>query len=197
MLNKGKKPKKSRNSAGERFALLAGAGEQVFHTKDLANLWGIRNSHTLYMTLSRYVAAGLMFRVHKGLYSINHPSNIDPYLLGLKALHSPGYISCESVLFNEGVINQTPHEITLVSDLSKRFAVAGQHFRSRKLRNSFLFNEAGIVTKNSVRIATLPRAIADTLYFNPKKYFDASSTKIINMAEVRDMATRIGYSISA
>ena len=68
-----------------RFAALAQLGEVVFHTDDLANLWRITNKNTLYTTIKRYVAQGLLFRIHKGFYALKNPKDIDPLLLGVKA----------------------------------------------------------------------------------------------------------------
>ncbi len=163
---------KKRGSTGERFARLAGMGESVFHVGDLANLWGIRNPNTLHTTLSRYVRAGLLHRVHRGLYATKDSGEIHPYLLGIKALHAQAYVSCESVLFDHGVINQPPREITLVSHVSKRFAIGGVHYRSRKMAVARLLDSTGIEMKDGVRIATISRARDDMRYFYPKKYFD-------------------------
>lgn len=183
-----------RDSAGERFALLAAMGEQVFHADDLANLWRIRKAATLHMTLSRYVAQGLLHRIQKGLYSLKPPCDLSPYLIGLKALHGPAYISGETVLFEAGVINQPPRSITINSSMSKQFQLAGNEYRSRQLAAPFLFNAAGINYKNGVRIAELPRAVADTLYFNPKKHFDAPT--IVPWGAVRDAVQTVGYPLS-
>lgn len=187
------KRKNTRDSAGDRFSRLATLGESVFHARDLANLWNIRNPQTLHTTLSRYVTSGLLHRIHKGLYSLHQSANIDPRLLGVKALHTPAYVSCESVLFDYGIINQPPQEITLVSGVSKRFTIAHHRFRSRKLRDHFLMNDVGITTQHGVRVASLPRALADMLYFYPKKYFDAP--KRIRWGEVRTIADAIGYAL--
>lgn len=181
----------TRDSQGERFSRLAAMGEQVFHAGDLANLWNIRNSSTLHMTLSRYVGHGLLYRIQNGLYSIKNPSDLDPRLVGLKVLHGPAYVSCETILFDAGIINQPPHVISIVSGVSRQFALTGNHFRSRKLADSFLHNEMGIETKNGVRVATVPRAVADMLYFNAKKHFDTMSA--IPWNEVRDIVHAIGY----
>ncbi len=162
---------RSRRSGGERFAQLAAMGEQIVHARDLANLWNIHNSSTLSMTLARYASQGLIHRIQKGLYSIKKPADLDPFLLGVKAVHSPAYISCETVLFQAGVMNQPPIAISLISGVSRRFTLAGIHYHSRQLSDAFLFNDAGIDTRDGVRIASVPRAIADTLYFNSKKYF--------------------------
>ena len=186
-----KKNIRSRESSGERFSRLAAMGEQVFHADDLANLWDIRNASTLHLTLSRYVAQGFLYRVQKGLYSIKKPADLHPYVVGLKTLHGPAYISCETVLFDMGIISQPPRFISIVSGASRRFTLTGHDYRSRKLADAFLFNDAGVNTKDGARIADLPRAVADTLYFNPKKHFDVPSA--IHWDAVWDIVRAIGY----
>lgn len=190
-----KKNKDFRGAAGERFARIATRGEVVFHASDLANLWGIPNKNTLYKTLSRYVAGGLIYRIHKGLYAVKKAGDIDPLLLGVKAIHAPAYVSCESVLYQKGILNQSPQEITLVSQSSKHFSIAGMRYRSRKMRDEFLFNDAGVEIKDGVRVASLPRAVADMLYFNPRKYFDVGDSSLIPMDKVKKIADAVGYTI--
>lgn len=191
------KNRRIRVSAGERLSRLFALGESLFHAGDAANLWGISNKNTLYTTLSRYVAGGFIHRVCKGLYAVKNITEIDPFLLGVKALHSSAYVSCETILYKDGILNQPPQEITLISRFSKHFSIAGRHYRSRKMRDDFLFNDAGIGIKDGVRVASLHRAIADTLYFNPRKYFDAGNSKLINWNKVKKIAIAAGYNIKS
>lgn len=183
-----------RDSAHQRFAQLAKLGETVFHVGDLANLWGIKRRSTLTMTLSRYTRAGLLYRIYKGLYAIKKTAEIDPLLLGVKAMHGPAYVTGETVLFNAGIINQPPQEITLASDVSKRFTIGGIRYRSRKLSDLLLFNDSGIEMKNGVRIASPARAVVDLLHYNPNKHFDAP--KHIDRKSVRTIANALGLTIS-
>ena len=180
-----------RRSDGERFAKLAEIDEGIFHTTDLANLWSIQKKTTLYQTLSRYLKRGLLFRVYNGLYSIKKVSEIDRYLLGVKALHRPAYVSCESILYKYGAVNQSPQSITLVSAVSKVFIVLGQKYKSRQMRDECLFNDLGIEIADGVRQATLSRAVADMFYFNPQKYFDVENSKIINWPEVKRIQKQV------
>ncbi|MBI4272834.1 hypothetical protein HY621_03205 [Candidatus Uhrbacteria bacterium] len=188
-----KRKTRFRSSAGGRFSQLATMGEKIFHADDLANIWNIRNPSTLHTTLARYTSQGLMYRVQKGLYSLSKPDNLSPYLLGIKALHGPAYISCETVLFDNGVINQPPHYISIVSGISRRFFLAGTDYRSRRLSDEFLFNDAGIEIRDGIRIASVSRAIVDMLYFNPKKHFDVLTA--VNWNEVRTIMPLVGYPI--
>lgn len=179
------------NTVSQRFAKLAVLGEQVFHTKDLANLWNISNKNTLYTTLKRYAKQKIIFRIYKGLYSIKPVDKIDKYLLGIKAIHSFAYISTETILVRDGIMQQAIDEITLVSSKSLIFSISTQRYRSRQLSNKFLFNDAGIINKNGLKEASVERAVADMLYFNPRVYFDGNS--LIDWKKVKIIQKQIGY----
>lgn len=175
-----------------RFTEIAKLSEEVFHARDLANLWGITEKNTLYTTLKRYTDQGLLHRIHKGFYSLRSVDDIDPLLLGVKALHRFSYVSTETVLVEAGIIQQALPNVTLVSDLSKRFTVGSYHFLSRKLAKRFLYQADGIVTrKDGVRVASPERAIADLLYFNRHAHFDAG--RQIDWKKVKAFQTTIGY----
>jgi predicted transcriptional regulator of viral defense system len=183
------------NSVAERFVQLARMGETVFHARDLANLWGIRNNNTLYTTLKRYVERGLLFRIYKGLYSLAPASEIDPLFLGIKAIHEYGYISTETILEKAGVIAQKINWITLVSSKSRKFSAGGNEYRSRKLADKFLFNSAGIENENGVFFARSERAAADLLYFNPEAYLDGAN--LLDWKKVRNLQKEIGYPLTS
>lgn len=186
---------KQRDSSNSRFALIASLGESIFHIDDIANIWSISNKHTLRVTMLRYVQSGYIKRIYRGLYSLKDAKNIDPYKLGVKAIHSPAYISCESVLFDKGIINQPSQEITLVSKFSKHFNIGNNQYRSRQLSLNFLMNDAGIETVNGIRIASTERAIADIYYFNPKKYLDVINSKIVDWKKVKEIIKIVGYNV--
>ena len=112
---------KQKSIGSRRFAQIAKLGQVIFHTKDLANLWQIKNANTLYVTLGRYAKSGLIFRIHKGFYALKPIEKLDPYQLGVKALSGYGYISAETVLADNGIIFQSQPAITLISAHSKNF----------------------------------------------------------------------------
>lgn len=174
-----------------RFAQIAKLGEVVFHTRDLANLWQIKHSNTLYTTLKRYVQAGLLFRIYKNLYSIRPVEEIDGRLLGLKSIHEYAYISCETVLIEVGLIHQVQDKITVTSSKSRKFSIGPYNYYSRKLADKYLYNPAGVINKDKIKIATTERAVADLLYFQPKYYFD--SANLINWRKVKKIQQAVGY----
>ncbi len=179
------------NISQKRFVHLARLGEIIFHAADLANLWDIRNPNTLYTTLKRYVKSDLLFRIRNGMYSIIPLENLDPMLLGIKAIHSYAYISTETVLFNEGIINQRPGSITIISSYSKKFEILINKYTSRQLNDRYLFNSDGVEKQGAIQFATVERAAADLLYFNPKTYFD--SPELINWNRVNEIQKCLGY----
>jgi len=182
------------NIKSNRFAQIAKLGSAIFHTKDLANLWQINNANTLYTTLKRYAKQGLLFRIYKGFYSIKPINELDPLLLGLKALREFSYVSAETVLAEQGIIFQSGNKITLISSKSKKFSIGDNNYYSRKLSDRFLFNPVGIEDNNGVKIASADRAAADLLYFNSKTYFDNS--KKINWKKVKKIQKEIGYPLT-
>jgi len=183
--------KKEKSSYKQRFSDLAKMGILVFHSDDLANLWGIKNPNTLHTTLKRYAKNGLIIRIKRGLYSLLPPEKIDPELLGLKDLHRYAYVSTETILAKAGIIFQILPKTTLVSSISKKFSVGGNEYACRQLADKFLYNDAGISIKNGKQIASVERAVADILYFNPHYYFDAA--RLIDWKKVRALQKQIGY----
>lgn len=184
------KIKKNRNK-DSRFSQIARLGEDIFHAKDLANLWRIKSPNTLYTTLKRYVQKGWLFRIYKGLYSIKPLAQLDSLKLGIKALRCYAYVGTETILAHSGIIQQEIKEITMVSSVSRRFSIGNNHYYSRQLKDEYLFNDAGIKNENGLKIASVERAIADILYFNPRAYFDAYEK--INWRKVKKIQKEIGY----
>lgn len=179
------------NTNQYRFVQLARMNEVIFHTSDLANIWGIQNKNTLYTTLKRYVQQGLIFRIYRGLYSIKPVDQLDPFLLGIKAMHEYCYISTETVLANAGIIQQKINYITLMGSKSKRFSIGEYNYYCRQISDKFLYQDTGIIKKDGINIATTERAVADLLYFNKQAYFDAQDQ--INWPEVNKIQKILGY----
>jgi len=165
--------------------------QKLFHTNDLALLWKINNPNTLYTTIKRYVKKGVLIRIHKGFYSVLPLKNIDPIKLGISYLHTYAYLSAESVLVAEGIIFQASEYITLISSLSKKFTINSHSYLVRQMKPNFLYQTAGIENKEAVKIASLERAVADILYFNPRFHFD--NPKTINWQKVRKIQKEVRH----
>ncbi|EKE05009.1 MAG: hypothetical protein ACD_19C00426G0031 [uncultured bacterium] len=156
----------------DKLNILLKSGERLFHTQDLALLWGITNRNTLYTTIKRYVQKGILIQITKGLYSTIPLKDLDQFELGTSLIHRFCYVSCETVLFIEGVINQIVYPITFVSSISKRIEFNGIMYIYRQAKPEVLLNPEGIIQKDGYFISNKERAISDMIYFNPKYYFD-------------------------
>lgn len=165
--------------------------EKLFHTQDLAIIWEIENKNTLYTTIKRYLQKGILIPIHKGFYATVPLEKINPVRLGIGYLHTFAYLSCESVLIKSGVIFQKENYITFVSSVSKKFTIGNFSFLVRKMKEEFLYNDAGIIKKEGIWEASLERAVADILYFNPYYHFD--NPKKINWRKVKEIKKVIGY----
>jgi hypothetical protein len=174
-----------------RIAILNHQDQALFHTQDLALLWGISNPNTLYTTIKRYSQKRVLFPIHKGFYATKPPGNIHPWLLGIGALHHYAYVSTETILNIHGVINPYITSITLVGSTSKTFTLLGSNYRCRKLHDKHLYNHVGIVNDTGINQATLERAVADLLYFNPRAYFD--NPQLVNWPQVKRIQKTLGY----
>ena len=148
----------------------------------------------MHTTLTRYARAGILFRIYRGFYSLKPVAQLDPLMLGIKALHEFSYVSAETVLENAGIIFQDRNKITLISSKSRKFSIGGYHYRSRKLADQYLFNQTGIKEVNGVKIADINRAAADLLYFNSRAHFD--NEKLINWRQVKKKQAEIGYPLT-
>jgi len=163
---------------------------KLFHTRDLALLWGIRNDNSLYTIIKRYVKKGILIKIHKGFYATISLGKLDPLDLAFSSVHRYAYLSTESVLTSEGIIFQQSSQITLVSSFSKRFRIKEIEISVRQLRDDFLFNDTGIREEDGIKKATKERAVADLLYFNPRHFFD---TQNIDWKKVKSIQRKVGY----
>jgi predicted transcriptional regulator of viral defense system len=176
----------------DKVSILIQQQQRLFHTSDLKVLWGISNQSTLYQTIYRLVKKGTLIRVHKGLYSVIPLSQIDPIEIGFRVITRFSYLSTESVLSKNGIINQSPSKITFISGSPAHFDINGNTYLVRQLKPQCLNNTLGISQNdNGVFVATTERAIADMLYVQPNYHFDANS--IIDWNLVKSYQQQINY----
>jgi hypothetical protein len=174
-----------------RISELNQLDRKIFHTNDLAILWGIADKHNLYMTVTRYIDKGILFPIYKGLYATVPVSSLNPLELGRAIIHRYAYLSTETVLSQAGIISQIVFDITFVADKSMRVSVGGRSFRFRKLKGDFLHNPTGITNQNGIFVASIERAVADMLYFSPRYHLDGFER--VDFEKVRSMQKEIGY----
>ncbi len=165
--------------------------QKLYHTNDLAVLWGMTNRQSLYVTISRYVKKGVLHPVHKGLYATVPIPTLDPLALGRALIHQFTYLSLEYVLAQAGVISQAVYVFTFVSGSSLRFQVADWTFHFRQMKAEHLYNPAGVKPHGGTLIASPERAAADMLYYNPHFHFDVADG--LDFEQVKAIQKAAGY----
>jgi hypothetical protein len=95
------------------------------------------------------------------------------------------------VLEQSGIISQRIYDYTFATDQSKHVSVRQWNFRYRKLKVEYLHNPTGISKQDDGFVATVERAVADMLYFDPRYHFDFREA--INFDKVREIQKEIGY----
>src|SRR3972149_1266093 len=130
------KPKK-----GEYSDVLLRSSRTIFSTKDVALLWGEEREDTVSARLNKYVKAGRLIRVRRGLYAKD--KNYDKVELGTRN-YTPSYISFETVLTRAGINFQYYDNIFVASYVSREINVDDQKIKFIRMKDYVLSNTSGI-----------------------------------------------------
>lgn len=144
----------------------------VFTIKDIALLSGETERENLKARINYYVREGNLNNMRKGIYA---KLEYDPLELATK-IYTPSYVSLETVLEKEGVIFQRYKTIFVISYLSRKIEVDEHHLQYRRIKETILLNNQGIIQRGNYAIATKERAFLDALYLYKDYYFDNLNT---------------------
>lgn len=141
----------------------------IFSASDLSLIWGIKDKNYLKTKIYRLVKSKDLFRIKKGIYSLN--KDYDSKELASKLI-KPSYISLQTVLAEEGIIFQ--YDSTVYSLGQKKFEIliGRQKYVYHQIKDDILLNSKGIIRKRRYNIASKERAVCDMLYLDNNFYFD-------------------------
>ena len=145
------------------------SNKTVLTFKDVVLLWGESDVNFVKKKINRYVKAGKLNAIRRGIYSKN--KNYDKYELATK-IYTPSYVSMETVLGAAGITFQLYGQIFVVSYTTKEIECDGQKYSYRKIKDTILTNQAGIESKENYSVASPERAFLDVVYLNKDYYFD-------------------------
>ncbi len=140
--------------------------KQAITTAEAALALGVSLSAASH-TLSRLGASGLVHRVRHGLWAMD--AALDPLLLPEHLTAPlPSYVSFQSALHIHGLVSQIPDVIYVASLARTRRVRTGLGtFSIHRLTPRFF---GGFETMESgVRLATMEKALLDTLYLGPAR----------------------------
>jgi|APSaa5957512622_1039677.scaffolds.fasta_scaffold21452_4 hypothetical protein len=160
----------SRNT--NQVSQLLSQDKRYFYTYELATLWGVVNRNTLYSTIQRYLARGILHRLGYGVYSSVDPFKLHEFEVGCALAGPLSYVSGETILSIEGAIMQQPTKITLFGSKAKEFVSGSNYYWCRYLNPKYLLNRMGIRLENGYYLASPTRALSDLKRSNPILYLD-------------------------
>jgi len=141
----------------------------VFSIKEIALLWRESNTELVKMRAYRYVKAGKLYSIRRGLYAKD--KNYNKYEVATK-IYTPAYVSFETVLGQAGITFQHYGQIFIASYLTREITADRQIYSFRKIKDSVLTDHKGIEEKGNFSIAIPERAFLDVIYLNKDYYFD-------------------------
>ena len=145
----------------------------VLTTRDIALIWQETNPNNLKAKISYQVKHGALTRLTRGVFAKDKEYNERELAT---SIYVPSYVSFETVLRDAGIIFQHYDTIFIASPRSKTVTINKRTYTFRKLKDSVLYNPAGIKNENNYSIATPERAFLDMIYLFPKYYFDNLDT---------------------
>ncbi len=155
------------------------SSKTVFTFKDVVLLWGESDVNFVKKKINRYVKAGKLNAVRKGIYSKD--KNYDKYELATK-IYTPSYVGLETALGAAGVTFQLYGQIFAVSYATKEIECDGQKYSYKKIKDTILTNRAGIEVRENYSIASPERSFLDILYLNKDYHFD--NVSVLNWEKV-------------
>ena len=141
----------------------------ILTKKDLALIWQKNKEPDLKNKIAYYVKQKALIRLTRGVFAKNKDYNLKELAT---SIYAPSYISFETVLREAGVIFQHYRPIFVASKWPKTTKIDKHTITFRKLKNSVLFNPAGITNRDGYSLATTERAFLDMIYLFPNYYFD-------------------------
>ena len=154
---------------GEYLEVLLRSPKTVFSTKDVALLWGEEKEQTVSGRLKKYVKAGKLVRVHRGIYAKD--KNYNHFELATR-IYTPSYISFETVLTRTGVNFQYYGNIFVATYVTREVEAGGQKISFVRMKDYVLSNTAGIEHTDGIAMATKERAFLDRIYISKDYHFD-------------------------
>jgi hypothetical protein len=156
-------------SKGEYSDILLRSSKTIFSTKDAALLWSEERKQTVSGRLDKYVKAGKLIRIRRGIYAKD--KNYNRFELATR-IYTPSYISFETVLTRSGINFQYYGNIFVASYITREIEADGQKISFIRMKDYVLSNTVGIEHTDDIATATKERAFLDRVYVSKDYHFD-------------------------
>ena|SRR6056297_3603745 len=146
--------------------------KNIFSAQELKQIWGIQDI-LFKKTVQRMIKRELIFRVTRGIYSIQ--KDFDFFELA-NSLVIPSYISLNSALVRSGVAFQSLTSVSSIAKYTYTRKIKGIELKYSKIKDKIFNDKRGIRTKQEYKIASPERAICDAFYLGFLPNIDNPST---------------------
>ncbi|MBS3905891.1 MAG: hypothetical protein KGZ49_02535 [Syntrophaceae bacterium] len=169
----------------ELLKVLQKINKPFYTIADLEKVTGLQRS-SLYVSLKRWVAGGIIERVSQGIY-LPMGSVISMETLAAQ-LYIPNYLSFESALAGYGILNLIPYTITFATPRkTKKYLLRKQEVEFRQIARDLFF---GFEMKSRIYIASPEKAFLDAVYFSSRGKatldFDEIDVKKLSIKRLKD-----------
>ena len=170
----------------KKIAKLISTKKTVFTIPELTTYLQIPTQAGLKSFLQRAKHSKILLNPIKGIRTL---PVYDPFEFSSK-LNSDSYISCETVLFREGIFFQFyGNTVSAVTFKSRNYHIGDQHFIYYRIQPKIAQNPMGIREYDTYRMATPERALCDYIYLHPKASIDAP--ELINQRRIESSTLSI------
>ncbi len=154
---------------GEYLDVILRSRQTIFSTKDVALLWGEEKKQMVAIRLNKYVRAGKLFRIRRGIYAKD--KNYNRFELATR-IYTPSYISFETILTRAGINFQFYDSIFVASYVTRDIEAGDQKISFIRMKDYVLSNTAGIEHTDGIAMAIKERAFLDRIYISKDYHFD-------------------------
>lgn len=146
---------------------------------------GENNPDKVKSRINYYVSKGVLIQLRRGIFAKKTGFEIRE---AANKIFTPSYISLETVLQREGITFQDyGTTIFVVSYQTREITVGNFRINFKKIKDTILTNQKGILTQDGYSIATAERAFLDALYLYKEYYFD--NLDPIDWRKAKDLVT--------
>lgn len=154
----------------------------VFSFQDIKQITQIATDAGVKSFLQRSKDGGSLLNPIKWWRTLPH---YDPFVLAC-AMRLWSYISCETVLFREGVFFQFyGNTVSCIASQPSHHAIGTESIVYYRIKPSIFTSTQGIREHHGYRIATPERALCDYIYLNPRGVIDAPES--INRIRIKQL----------
>lgn len=166
----------------ELVSKLKNLGKKLYTVSDLGKILPVKEK-SLRTVIMRLTKRGVLNKIARGLYSVfDEAVDIEEAAC---QLYYPSYLSLKTVLSKQGIINQIPQEVQLITARkSYKIKIAGVLVVYRQIKKELFF---GYFKEKRKLIAYPEKALLDLLYFAllGKEYFPAKEIDVSKIDKVR------------